>query len=168
MLERFARGKQLTQENPLLAIVIIPRKNRKFNVNFRMSLIYYKTVCLVHIAMKDGLGGKGKIIPWLKILISGHFISYPCTPIKIRCEKVNSAHPIIKLPQSALNKDLRVEAKEITLPCLPAGHSQHSFLNILGISKYQLGISVSMTLPTLHLLLSASCCSGEEICMSIF
>lgn len=55
MLERFARGKQLTQENPLLAIVIIPRKNGKFSVNFRMSLICYKTVLLVHIAMKDGL-----------------------------------------------------------------------------------------------------------------
>lgn len=136
MLERFARGKQLTQENPLLAIVIIPRKNRKFSVNFRMSLVYYKTVLLVHIAMKDGLRGKGKIIPWLKVLISGHctFIAYPCIHMKLRCDKVNSAHPIIKLPKSALNTDLRVEAKEIRLPCLLAGHGHHSFLNILGIS----------------------------------
>ena len=120
----------------MLVTVIIPRKNRKFSVNFRMSLIYYKTVLLVHIAMKDGLQGKGKIIPWLKVLISGHctFISYPCTHMKIRCEKVNSAHPIIKPPKSALNKDLRVEAKEIRLPCLSAGHGQHSFRNILGIS----------------------------------
>lgn len=54
MLERFARGKQPTQKNPLLAIVITPRKNRKSSVNFRMPLIYCKTL-LVHTAVKHGL-----------------------------------------------------------------------------------------------------------------
>lgn len=80
MLERFAKGKQPTQKNPLLAIVITPRKNRRFSVNFRMSLIYCKTL-LVHTAVKDGLWGEGKIIPWLEVPIPGHcnFISYPCT-----------------------------------------------------------------------------------------
>ena len=136
MLERFARRKQLTQENPLLDIVTIPRKNRNFSVNFRMTLIYYKTVLLVHSAVKDGLWGKGKIIPWLKVLIPGHcsFMSYPRTHMKIRCEKANSAHPIIKLPKSTLSKDLRVGAKEISPPCLPPGYGQHSFLIVLGVS----------------------------------
>lgn len=71
-------------------------------------------------------------IPWLKVLISGHstFTSYPCTHMKIMCEKVKSG--IIKLSKSALNKDLIVEAKEIRLPCLLAGHGQHSFCSILG------------------------------------
>lgn len=31
-------------------------------------------------------------------------------------------------------KHLRVEAKEIKLPCLPTGHGQQSFPNILGMS----------------------------------
>lgn len=80
MLERFARGKQPTQKNPLLAIVITPRKNRKFSVNFRLPLIYCKTL-LVHTAVKDGLWGEGAIISWLKVPISGHctFLSYLCT-----------------------------------------------------------------------------------------
>lgn len=80
MLERFARGKQPTQKNPLLAIVITPRKNRKFSVNFRMALIYCKTP-LVHTAVKDGLRDEGQMIPWLKVPTPGHctFLSYPCT-----------------------------------------------------------------------------------------
>lgn len=80
MLERFARGKQPTQKNPLLAIVITPRKNRKFSVNFRMPLIYCKTL-LVHTAVKDRLQVEGKMIPWLKVPAPGHctFLFYPCT-----------------------------------------------------------------------------------------
>lgn len=63
-----------------------------------------------------------------------YFISYPWTHMTIRYEKVNGAHPIIKLPKSALNKDLQVESKKIRRPCLPAGHGQPSFCNILGRS----------------------------------
>lgn len=132
MLERFARGKQPTQKNPLLAIVITPRKNRKFSVKFRMALIYCKTP-LVHTAVKDGLRGEGQMIPWLKVPTPGTAPSC-LIPVhtKVRCEEANSAQPIINPPKSALNKHLRVEGKEMRLSCLPASPGQQSFHGISG------------------------------------